>query len=381
LAPTGRDASAQCRSNFSAHAAAPCHANERRQHAEPVGEERIYRAACYLYPEALASSVTLPAEILRAAAQLARARNRHSHGAQLRLLGDGDAGPLQLQSGLSLRTDGAIATLDRCDLLILPAIWRHPRRVLGRAASCLEVLRRVHASGGIICSVGSASSLLAEAGLLDERVATTHWQDFDRFAAAYPRVQLKRRHLITQSDRLYCVGSVNSIADFMVHLISRWYGDRVARSVEAQFSPEARQAFASAAFLQQAPGSHHDGLVRDAQDHMEAEPGAAHSLQSLARLVGLAPRSLGRRFRQATGQTPMQYLRDLRLREARSLLLHSDLAVAEVGERCGFGSASRFAQSFRSGTGLSPRAYRAAVRGKRFSPAPPAASGSSGGLA
>jgi transcriptional regulator GlxA family with amidase domain len=78
----------------------------------------------------------------------------------------------------------------------------------------------------------------------------------------------------------------------------------------------------------------------------------------------------------------MQYLRDLRLREARSLLLHSDLGIAEVGERCGFGSASRFAQAFRSGTGLSPRAYRTAVRGKRFSPLRPAAAGSGGrGLA
>lgn len=326
----------------------------------------MYRAACYLYPEALASSVTLPAEILQAAAQFARARNRYSRSAQVRLLGDSGAGPLLLQSGLTLRTDGTVESLDGCDLLILPAIWRHPRRVLARAATRLDVLRRVHDSGGIICSVGSASSLLAEAGLLDERVATTHWQDFDRFAAAYPKVQLKRRHLITQSDRLYCVGSVNSIADFMVHLVSQWYGERIARAVEAQFSPEARQSFASAAFLQQAPGSHHDALVRDAQDQMEAEPGAAHSLQSLAALVGLAPRSFGRRFRQATGQSPLRYLRELRLREARALLLHSDLAIAEIGERCGFGSASRFAQAFRRGTGLSPSDYRTAVRGKRF---------------
>jgi len=326
----------------------------------------MYQAACYLYPEALATSVTLPAEILQAAAQLARARNRHSRGAQMRLLSDSRTGQLKLQSGLWLRTDGAIGELDACDLLILPAIWRHPRRVLARSATRLDVLRRVHDAGGVICSVGSASSLLAEAGLLDERVATTHWQDFDRFAAAYPGVQLKRRHLITQSDRLYCVGSVNSIADFMVHIVSQWYGERIARAVEAQFSPEARQAFASAAFSQQAPGSHHDALVRDAQDHMEAEPGAAHTLQSLADLVGLAPRSLGRRFRQATGQSPMQYLRELRLREARALLLHSDLGIAEVGERCGFASASRFAQVFRAGAGLSPRDYRTAVRGKRF---------------
>jgi transcriptional regulator GlxA family with amidase domain len=329
----------------------------------------MYEARCLLYPEALATSVTLPTEILHAAVQRARTRRGPAVAARVSFLGLGSAAQLRLDSGPTLALDGAFADLDRCDLLLLPAIWRHPRRVLSRMTPFLDQLRRLHESGTIICSVGSASSLLAEAGLLDGRAATTHWQDFDRFAAAYPRVQLKRRHLITQSDRLYCVGSVNSIADFMVHLLGEWYGESTARAVEAQFSPEARSAFAGAAFLQQSPGSHHDALVREAQDHMESQPGGVHSLASLAALTGLSERSLGRRFRQATGLSPMQFLRDLRLREARALLQYSDLDIAEIGEHCGFTSPSRFSQSFRSGTGLSPREYRTAVRGKRFAAA------------
>ncbi len=326
----------------------------------------MYEVACLLYPEALATSVTLPAEILQAAGQLARTRRRLSPGTRVRLLGLDDRECITLDSGLKLHSDGPISELQHCDLLILPAIWRHPRRVLRRAEPSLQVLRNIHRSGAIICSVGSSSSLLAEAGLLDGRVATTHWQDFERFERTYPAVQLKRRHLITQSENLYCVGSVNSIADFTVHLVGRWYGESVARAVEAQFSPEARQAFATAAFLQESPGSHHDALVREVQDRMEAEPAAPHRLADLARLVGLSQRSLGRRFRQATGRSPMQYLRELRLKEARTLLQHSDLSIAEIGGRCGFSASSRFSEAFREGTGLSPSEYRAAVRGKRF---------------
>ncbi|MEE4277297.1 MAG: helix-turn-helix domain-containing protein [Halieaceae bacterium] len=333
----------------------------------------MYEVAGLLYPEALATSLTLPAEILRASAQLSRARRSHTQPVRVRLFGVGkgvvepcatDQGALD--SGLQLGVDADIRQLDGCDLLILPAIWRHPRRVYRRLQPFLDVIRRVHDDGAIICSVGSASGLLAEAGLLDGRVATTHWQDFARFEAAYPAVQLKRRHLITQSDRVYCVGSVNSIADFTVHLVGRWYGDAIARAVESQFSPEARQSFAAAAFLERAPSAHHDALVRDTQDRMEAAPEKPHRLEDLAASVGLSARSLGRRFRQATGRAPMQYLRDLRLQEARALLQNSDLGVAEIGDRCGFASSSRFAQVFREHVGMSPRAYRAAVRGKRF---------------
>lgn len=329
----------------------------------------MIHAAALLYPEALATSVTLPAEILHAAAQLARAQRRPAPDGAMRLLGLDDADHIALDSGLTMQLDGGFGSLELCDLLILPAIWRHPRRVLARCRPLLPRLRALHDRGVTICSVGSASALLAEAGILDGRVATTHWHDFERFARAYPQVDLRRRHLITQSEHIYCVGSVNSIGDFMVHMIDRWYGDTVARAVERQFSPEARQSFDTAAFLQQSPGAHHDAVIRDAQDRMQQHPEDAHSLSSLAAAAGLSERSFGRRFQRATGTTPLRYLLSVRLREARALLQHSDLSIADVAWRCGFSSPSRFAQQFREHVHASPREFRSAVRGKRFTDA------------
>jgi transcriptional regulator GlxA family with amidase domain len=328
------------------------------------------RVAALLYPEALATSVTLPAEILAAAAQLARARRRPVPGAGLELLHLGEDARPRLHAGLDLATAGHLETLEDCDLLLLPAIWRHPTRVLRRFEPWLGKLRSLHAGGSVICSVGSASNLLAAAGLLRDRPATTHWHDFDAFSRRYPEVNLKRRHLITRSDRLYCVGSVNSIADFMVHMTSQWYGEGIARSIEAQFSPEARQSFASAAFLAEAPEAHHDALVRELQDILLASLGAVHSLDSLAQQAGVSARTLSRRFRAATGQSPMHYLRALRLQEARSLLQHSDLGIGEIGWRCGFRSPSQFAQAFQREQSMPPRDWRNAVRGKRFSQMP-----------
>jgi transcriptional regulator GlxA family with amidase domain len=335
----------------------------------------VPKVAAILYPEALASSVTLPTEILQAASQLARARQRRAPAPRMTLLQADSSGEVTLESGISLRTEGDLDTLGDCDLLLLPAIWRRPQRVLRRAQPWLPRLRELYAEGTTICSVGSAANLLAAAGLLDGRPATTHWHDFDAFAQRYPQVDLKRRHLITRSERLYCVGSVNSIADFMVHMVGQWYGEAVARSVQSQFSPEARQNFATASFLADAPEAHHDALIRDVQDHLREHFDEPQRLGELAARFELSPRNLSRRFRQATGKTLSGYLRDQRLREARSLLQHSDLAVAEIAWHCGFGSPSRFAQVFLSEQGMSPRSWRSAVRGKRFGSATPTPAG------
>lgn len=324
--------------------------------------------AALLYPEALASSVTLPLEILGAADQLTRARSRPAPPIRVSLLSLDDTPRVSLSTGITLTAQGRFDSLEQCDLLLLPAIWRRPQRVLQRCRNhdVLRQIRAWYANGCSVCSVGTASNLLAATGLLDRRPATTHWHDFDAFTRRYPQIILKRRHLMTRSERLYCVGSVNSIADFMVHWVGQHYGASIARGVEAQFSPEVRQDFDSATFLDEAPEAHHDALVRSVQDQLRDEFAEAHTLTELASRRGLSARSLNRRFRLATGMTPMTYLRDRRLGEARSLLQHSDLPIAEIAWRCGFTSASRFAQAFRDDQRMTPRRWRDAVRGKRF---------------
>jgi transcriptional regulator GlxA family with amidase domain len=329
------------------------------------------RITALIYPEALATSVTLPMEILVAAGQLSRARRRPVPAPRLELR-SADGSDIALPSGLTLSVAGPFADCAQCDLLLLPAIWRHPQRVVTRCGPLLAQLRHLYENGTTICSVGSAANLLAAAGLLDGRAATTHWHDFDAFAQRFPNVDLKRRHLITRSDRLYCAGSVNSIGDVMVHLLGQWYGAGIGRAVEAQFSPEARQAFASAAFLADDAGAaHHDALVREIQDRLQLDLAHTPRFEQLAAEFGLSERSLGRRFRAATGRSPSAWLRERRLQEARALLQHSDLAVGEVAWRCGFHSPSRFSQVFRRELDMTPRAFRAAVRGKRFAGTPP----------
>lgn len=327
----------------------------------------MYTAATLLYPHALATSVTLPMEILQAASQMASAKSRSGPQVNM-LLASPIKEPITLSSGLTLLPDVSYAQLPELDLLLLPAIWRNPVPTIRAMEGWLDTLRAYAAAGTRICSVGTASCLLAEAGLLTGQPATTHWNYFDQFTRRYPEVELKTRHLITQSGNIYCVGSVNSIADVMVHISEEWFGSRIARAVENQFSPEIRRNFRAAAYQNEADSSHHDETVIEAQQWLQERLGRAVTMKDLARHLDLTSRTLNRRFRQATGMSPQAYLQSLRISHARELLKHSNLGVGEIAWQVGLQDASYFSQLFRRHCDVSPLNYREAVRGKLFKP-------------
>ena len=106
-------------------------------------------------------------------------------------------------------------------------------------------------------------------------------------------------------------GSVNSIADLMVHIVEEWFGSRIARAVENQFSPEIRRRFNAAAYQNEADSSHHDEAVARVQQWLQSNLSAPLSIAQLAATVQMSPRTLSRRFKRATGLTPLSYLQGL----------------------------------------------------------------------
>ena len=142
----------------------------------------MHRVAAILYPHALATSITLPAEILRAASQLATTRTRQKQELCFSMAAN-ELAPIALFGGLHFEASTTISDLGDLDVLILPAIWRSPRGTISGARPWLPKLRALAAAGTRICSVGTASCMLAEAGILKGRPATTHWNYFQRFAA------------------------------------------------------------------------------------------------------------------------------------------------------------------------------------------------------
>lgn len=329
--------------------------------SEKTPGNRVFRVIALVHPRILSTSVTLPLEILRAATQ--------SQAAAPRLRATLHAGPedtgLELGDGLHFHTHPIPDALD-ADLVLVPAIWRNPRWVLSHYPQHVNAIDRAIASGSTVCAVGSGSFLAAATGCLDGKHATTHWHWFDAFEQRFPQVTLRRDQLITQADSVFCAGSVNSIADLMVYLVSRWFSSNTARRVQNQFSPEIRQPFAPST-LPGVVAEHGDELVHDIQLQMSEHLRDLPPVTDLAARNGVSVRTLDRRFRRATGLSPGRYLRRLRLSEARALLQHSNLAIGEIAWSVGFNDRSRFAAEFRKDYGVTPRRFREAVRGKTFS--------------
>lgn len=323
------------------------------------------RVACVLSESSLVSSVVLPVEMWRAAADLARAARLTKTPLRLETATLDDR-PFRTAQGLLVSPTIAVRELSNLDLLYLPAIWRNPLRVLPHAGRVLETLPDLVAAGARICSVATGAYLTAEAGLLEGRPATTHWRFLDHFERRYPGVQLRRNHLITRSGDLYCAASINAVADLTVHLIEKVYGAEIARGVGAQFSPEVRRPYPETAFTDGGGSGHGDELMADAQLWLQARMSESCRLNELAAELGISRRTLDRRFRAAVGMSPGRWLLRLRVGAACELLRGSNSTIGEIATRVGIPDRRYFATTFRRQMRQSPSEYRKSVRGKLF---------------
>ncbi|MBI4696501.1 MAG: helix-turn-helix domain-containing protein [Gammaproteobacteria bacterium] len=324
------------------------------------------RLAFVLTDQMLAASSMLPNEMWRAAAGTAGGRGRHAPGLAIEALAADDR-PVGTLAGVGLEPTARLADAGPCDVVYLPALWRNPRPVLARSRALLPWLRMQFEHGAMIAGVGTGCCLLAEAGLLDGKAATTHWHYFERFARDYPRVQLKRQYFITQAGSIFCAASVNALADVTVHLIERFYGRAVASHVERNFSHEIRRPYEKYRYLEGDDLQHADETVIEIQLRMQRELNEPLRMDALAREFGLSLRTLTRRFRDATGTSPLEYLQRQRIRAAKELLESTNLTIAEVAYRVGYLDQGHFARLFERAMTVGPREYRRTVRAKVFS--------------
>lgn len=320
--------------------------------------------AIVLFDEMLASSISLPLEMLYSAQNIARLSGSRDT-LEVRTVSI-DRRAVTTQAGLTLLADTRYSNVDHADLIVLPTYWRNPLRGIRKTEKLIPWLQKAAENGSQICTASTGSFLLAEAGLLDDRAATTHWFYLDLFSQRYPQVQLKRHHLITQADNLHCAGSLNAVADLMVYFIGRYFNESIARHVESQFSPEIRRTHRDSLYVEGHADLHHDETVAAIQATITASSDRPLSIKSLAEIHGISLRSLNRRFRSITGQTPLAYLQRQRINSARELLLKTDMTIADIAATVGYEDASYFSGLFKRLVQISPQSYRKSVRRKLF---------------
>jgi len=331
----------------------------------------------WVYDGILASGVAGSIDVFTAANSVWTAKHRDRRGRAPLMqwrIESLDGKPVQTASGQIVSVDGPINARTSADAVVVtapfvPTIERfldQPERL----EPLFAALRRQHQRGALLASYCTGSFILAAAGLLDGRVATTHWAQGPTFAKRYPEVDLRISEILTEQDRILCSGAVTTSLNLALRLVETFAGaDIAAATGRLMLIDVNRGAQSSYATLPDQPG-HADALVARAQRVMQQRLQRGFDLGALARQLSVSERTLNRRFKQATGAAPLRHLQRLRVDVAKRLFETRDLTVEAVAARVGYGDLSSFRRLFKRETGLSPRDYqrRFACRGPAGAP-------------
>ncbi|HEU4843514.1 MAG TPA: helix-turn-helix domain-containing protein [Burkholderiaceae bacterium] len=271
-------------------------------------------------------------------------------------------GPLRTSAGFDIQVRHGLAALARADTVIVPS-WTSVDDAPPPAL--LRALRAAHARGARVVGLCLGAFVLAAAGLLDDRPATTHWQGANELARRYPRVRVQPDVLyVDDGDVLTSAGTAAGI-DCCLHLLRALCGSAVASHVaRCMVVPPHRQGgqaqYVERPMADAAGGERFLALLDWLGRHLHRQ----HDLDTLAARALMSRRSFTRRFRQVTGTTVVQWLLAQRLALARQLLETSDHPVERVAQLAGFGSALSLRQHFGKALGTTPSRYRREFGGR-----------------
>jgi transcriptional regulator GlxA family with amidase domain len=312
-----------------------------------------HRIAVLALPEVVALDLGVPGTLFHAA------RDTSGHRYYDVRVSTPDGGPVRSTGGFSVLPEHGLDALAAADTVIIPGI--HGRAEHGtpevRAALCVA-----HARGARLMSICTGAFVLAAAGLLDGRPATTHWAHAERFRRRYPLVKLDPDVLFVDDGQILTAAGVAAGIDLCLHVIRRDHGSEVAnRAARRCVVPPWRDGGQSQ-FIERpvpAPGDATTGATRAwALDRLEGPL----ELADLAGHARMSVRTFTRRFREETGMSPGKWLLRQRVELARRLLEGSDLPIDRVAARAGFGTAASLRQHLHAAVGVSPGAYRRTFR-------------------
>lgn len=246
-------------------------------------------------------------------------------------------------------------------ILVLPPSLQHPDRFSDVAGLALYLKAR-HAAGAILASVCAGTFLLAEAGVLDGRLATTHWAHADALSERFSEVRVDAEKLIIDDGDIITAGGLMAWTDLGLTLVERLLGAGVMMETARAMliDPPGREQRSYSRFSPRL--MHGDAAVLKVQHWLQQASPREASVGAMARQAGLEERTFQRRFRRATGLAPVEYCQLLRIGKARDMLETTSLSVEQIAARAGYTDPKSFRKVFARITGLTPSEYR-----RRFS--------------
>lgn len=268
-------------------------------------------------------------------------------------------------SGLPITVQRALSEIEHTDIVIVPTMAVDEGMQTSGNPELVAWMKRMHARGAMLCSACTGLFVLAETGLLDGRRATTHWAFARRCQALFPNIQLCMDDvLVTAGEReeFVMAGGSSSWEDLVLYLISRFVSPAASQAI-AKFEMMERHTDGQAPYLPFLPPLQHDDtVVLGLQQWLGTHYGIAKPVAEMASRAGMPQRTFERRFRRATGYTPISYVQHLRVEEAKRRLEGTHTSIEDISWEVGYENAAAFRRLFKRIARVTPSEYRRKFR-------------------
>lgn len=316
---------------------------------------RPHRVVVLLLEPLIGYDAVIPAQLLGEATDAAGLRLYDVTMASL------DGGPVLTSSGYAIGPQHDAGGLREADTVVVPGTQAPGPRTDGSCPDDLAAALATIRPGTRLVSICTGAFVLGAAGLLDGRRVTTHWEYADQLAGLYPAVTVDADVLFTDDGEVLTSAGLSAGVDLCLHLLRSDHGSEVANRVARHCVVPPWRDGGQAQYIERhvpsALGESTAAARAWAQDHLDAD------VPALAREARMSLRTFTRRFRDETGLPPGAWLIQQRVRHAQHLLEATDLAIDDVAERAGLGTAASLRAHLRSQAGVSPSTYRRTFRG------------------
>ena len=267
-----------------------------------------------------------------------------------------ERGPIRATGGIAVQVSHSLRLLERANTIVIPG-WRDPDEA--PPPELLRKLRQAYEQGARLCSICSGVFVLAAAGVMAGKRATTHWKYLDRLASRYPDIVVEPNALyVDEGQVLTSAGSAAGL-DMLVHLVRKDFGPKVANQVAQRLVIPPHREGGQAQFVPRPVAADERGRLAKLLDWIRGHLSLPHTIESLAAQASMSPRTLQREFKVATGLSPYAWLVRERIEQAKELLEGGRLPAQRIAERVGMGSVESLRHHFRVRVGATPAQYRA----------------------
>ena len=271
-----------------------------------------------------------------------------------------DLDPVDCRDGVRLHPAARVDEISFVDLVVVPGLDDDLASSFEVNRGWVPVLSKWHAAGARIASSCTGAFLVADAGLLDGRPATTHWLFADEFTRRYPRVQVAIDRMIIDTGEIITSGGATAFLNLVLYLVERFGGHERANLAAKVLLVDGHRPSQLPYIAFSPRRAHHDGIVHQVQQHIDLYLDEPLRISQLANTFGISSRSLSRRFTTATGRGPQAYLQHMRIEHAKRLLETTDEPVEHVRRLVGYQDPAAFRRAFKDNAGVAPSDYRTA---------------------